>query len=171
MGKGIYLSKNYHLLRIKGGLNLSQTKFPTFIPEEAEYKINSNEYNFSVGLEPKKFFLDEIVIKAILNNQSSLLDNKKINTNSNKYIYTFLKKEVNNFEFKLIVGQALQKNQDFKFKTPILNLDTSFKISNKLSLFLKSKYIFHLFNFPNTEFTNLNTFSDGNLIYSNYNKN
>lgn len=169
-GKGYYLSKNYHLLRIRGGVNLSRSKFPTYIPNEAKYEVFSNTYNLSLGIEPKKFFLDEVILKAIANNQSFHLDDSKINNNSNLYIFSTFKKQTDKFEFSLIAGQQYQKNQGFKFRTPILNLNTNLKINDRLNIFLKSKYLFHLFNFKNIEFTNFNAFSDGNLIYNNYNR-
>lgn len=169
-GKGYYLSKNYHLLRIRGGLNLSISKFPTYIPDEVKYEVFSNTYNLSLGIEPKKFFLDEVVLKAIVNNQSLQLDGSKINNNSNLYIFSTFKKQTDKFEFSLITGQQYQKNQGFKFRTPILNFNVNLKINNRLNIFLKSKYLFHLFNFKNTEFTSFNALSDGNLIYNNYNR-
>lgn len=52
-----------------------------------------------------------------------------------------------------------------------MSIEATVKLNKKMSVFLRGNYLFHLFNFPNTDLTSLSVKSDGNLIQSNYNEN
>lgn len=170
--KGFYITKSYHLLKIEGDYNYVISKSPTFSSlTEKKYKTQENNFSTSVGIEPKNFFLDEIYLKANYTNQDIFLDDSKLN-NYNSLTYALeINKKKNNFEFNFSIGKKINKTGDFTFESPFLNINSTLKLNDKTSFFFKGKYLFHLFNFPNTNFTDLNIVSDGNLIYNNFNKN
>lgn len=170
--KGYYINKNYDLFRIKGSYGYTISKSPTFV-ESLERAYNSENQNItaSVGFESKTFFLNEIAVSAALGFQKIFLDDTKINAfESNVYSVDFIKKN-NDFEFNLSVGKKFNRTSGNTFGLPFLNLYTNVKITEKLNIFLRGKYLFHLFGFPDTEITDLNIASDGNLIYKNHNQN
>lgn len=47
-----------------------------------------------------------------------------------------------------------------------MSIEATVKLNKKMSVFLRGNYLFHLFNFPNTDLTSLSVKSDGNLIQS-----
>lgn len=171
LGKGFYFSKKYHLLRFNSDFSAKFDKFPTFTPEERMYNVDQYQYGFSTGIEPKGIFFDELYLKMSINHQHLFLGNQVLNNNK-RYTYGgTISKKKDKLEAKISIGQNIFKNEDFKFKSPFMSIEATVKLNKKMSVFLRGNYLFHLFNFPNTDLTSLSVKSDGNLIQSNYNEN
>lgn len=169
-GKGFYFSKKYHLLRVKNFFTFSENQFPIFLSKESVYNITNFSINSSFGVELKNKFLDEMFFNINFNEQKSYLDKSILNKNRKIYLFTTFEKKLDKFEFKMTLGEDFQQNQNFKFKMPVFHLDILNKFNDSFSIFLKSRYLFHLFNLKNTNLTRLNVESDGNLVNSNYNQ-
>lgn len=169
--KGFYLTRHYHLLRFSARAGYSLSSYPTYIQGNREdYSSQGMDYSFSVGFEPKEMFLDEIYITARLNHRDLFLEQDRINKNTDRVVSLLLSKKTDAFEFDLRLGQSSRQTDGFKFNNPFLDIGMVTQISDRLDVFAKGKYLFHLFDFPNTDFTNLNVNSDGNLIYENFNR-
>jgi hypothetical protein len=172
VSKNYYLTKHYHLLRFSGSYYFNWGKIPTFInDEQKKYTTENQSVKSTISFEPKKIFFTEIAFSTTLNTQKLFLDDSKINSfNSTIYELGIIRKK-DNFEFNISIGKRINKTSDFAFEIPILSVNSIFKITNKLNFFIKGKYLFHLLKTQNTENTNLNIVSDGNLIYIDSNQN
>jgi hypothetical protein len=171
-GKKYYLNKQYHLLNFTGNYTYNWGKIPTFIgAEQKKYTAENQSVKAGMGFEPKKIFFTEIEFTTTLSKQKLFLEDTKINSfNTITYQLTLSRKK-DNFEYNISLGKKINKTSDFAFQIPFLNLNTTLKITNKLNAFIKGKYLFHLLKTPNTEKTNLNIISDGNLVNISYNQN
>lgn len=170
--KNYYLTKHYHLLRLSGSYYFNWGKIPTFInDEQKKYTTENQSVKSTISFEPKKIFFTEITFSTTLNTQKLFLDDSKINSfNSTIYEFGIIRKK-DNFEFNISIGKRINRTSDFAFEIPFLNVNSTLKLTNKLNCFVKGKYLFHLLKTQNTENTNLNIVSDGNLIYIDSNQN
>jgi hypothetical protein len=170
--KHYYLTKQYHLLNFSGNYLYNWAKIPTFIASELKkYMTESQSLKATIGFEPKKLFFTEITFSTTLNKQKLFLEDTTINALHTMLYELSIHRKKDNFEFSIAIGKKVNKTNDFTFEIPFLNANTTLKITDKLNVFIKGKYLFHLLKTPNTDKTNLSIISDGNLINSNYNQN
>ncbi len=169
-GKGFYFSEKYHMLKISPGFKLQTRQFPTYLPEKAQFRTTNTIFELGLNLQPKKFFLNQLLFKSQIGAQNLYLNDESINNSKNLRFYFVFSKKNDAFEFNLKIGKNYQKTEDYNFQTPILNFNSTVEITDRFGLFSKGQYLFHLLNFPNTEFTAFQTSSNGNLIYNNFHK-
>ena len=170
--KGIYLTKRNHLIRLTGEYTLGITKYPTFVNDaQIPFEIQNKSLKGILSFELKKMFLDEISFRVDHLNQEFFINDQNTSDRNIFSYSTKFSKKTDNFEFDFQIGQNRQESEGFSFKVPFLDFNTTIKISPKLDTFIRGKYLFHLFDFPNTDFTDLNVSSDGNFVYRNFNRN
>jgi len=170
--KGFYLTKRNHLIRFTGEYSLGTVKYPTFVSEtRIPFEIRNKNIKGILGFELKKMFLDEISFRVDNLHQEFLIDNQNTSDRNILSYSTKFSKKTDNFEFDFLIGQNKQESEGFSFKVPFFDFSTNIKISPKLDAFIRGKYLFHLFDLPNTDFTDLSVSSDGNFIYRNFNRN
>ena len=170
-GKKYYLTKGYHLVSMNGAYTYNWSKMPTLIDDSPKrYFVENQGFSASFGFEPKKVFFTKMAFSAKLNKQKMFLEDTRLNS-FNTIIYEFgIYRKKEHFDFDLILGKKVNETKEFSFDTPFLNINSNVKLTEKMDVFLKSRYLFHLFKMPNTDKTNLNIFSEGNLISQNYNQ-
>lgn len=168
--KGYYISKKYDKIIGTISSNFKNFKTPLVISNnDTNSIINNYGYSTSLGFESKSKNVPSIYYSFSNNIQFNYLDNNLVNKNT---IYTHsvdINKKLEKFDVSIIVGSQLNKNNDFNFSTPFCNLKLNCNLTKKLTFFIKGKYLFHLFNLPNTNYTNFSTNFDGNFVYTTYN--
>ena len=171
IGKGFYLTKKYHYLRIGGSAEIRDNKFPLFsiINQTSEIaKNNFFNYGMSIAIEPKNFVFNEIVLRYNQSNEKSFLEDIKLNEYDIYSTSASFNRNTEKAEIKIKIGLNTTQSEDFRFEIPFLNIDTNFKLSDKMELIAKGKYLFNLFDIGNIDSTSLNVVSNGNIINSVY---
>ena len=172
IGKGFYFGENLNLVRFRLGYSFNLSDSPIVIfQEEGELKQISNSYTASVSLEPKDFIFNEISANLTNTNSNTYFNNSLVNENDQQTLFLNLKKDNDKINFASIIGIQYFKNSDSNFTNPYFDLSATYKVGNKLSLFSKSRYLFHLFGLGNADgLTSYSANSNGTIIDNNFNR-
>lgn len=171
VSKGIYFSSLNHRLDFSASLAAGRSEYPTdFNSIRSTYKNETLSYSFKAELLPKSFFLSEVNLTFIKSYQNMYLAEQKVNTNNTSSLLLSLSANSKNWENKVIAGYDIVKSDALNFNTPRLDLASRYKLSSKLSIYLKGKSLLNLFKLNNSPYTSYNSTSDGNLINQIFNR-
>ncbi len=169
--KGIYFSPLNHRLDFSASLMLQRSHFPAELNGTfSNYKNEMLSYNFKAQFAPKSFFLSAINIVFIKSYQNMYLEHEKINSNRTSSMLAELEANFSKWENRAVFGYDMVTSDAINFNTPRLDVSSRFKLSSKLSIYLKGKSLLNLFNLNSSPYTSFSSSSDGNLINQVFNR-
>ncbi len=169
--KGFYFSENYHKLSFGTSVSGDFSQFPSIVhSKEVNFSTKNMKYSGEISFEPRKFIFSELALHALWNAHKLYLEKNNINTQKRFLLTGEISKKKDQFDYKLIAGYQRFKNEEVDFSYPILNVETTIKLSRTIELSILGQNLIHLFNKDNNPYTGLNIHSDGNLINKNINR-
>lgn len=168
--KSFYFGERLHRIEFSVNSSTKSSRYPTYSDNTArQFNLDGQLYSFQIGFEPKSFFLTQIDISYITNTQKIYIDSEFLNQFSSQ-IYTIdLIANHEKFEGKIALSQRVNNSLASSFSIPLMDIKATYKLNDTVSLFLKGKSLFNLFNIYKDNFSAINQFSDGIVLNQNIN--
>lgn len=171
-GKGYYLSNKNHKLNFTGGLSYNRSNMPY-----VDFSTNSNfryqsegfSYNMAVSFQHNGRLTNEFKLIYFDNINNIKLAGQQYDYRTHLWgAELFCHKD--RLEIKTSFYYTLNRNNTMNFSTPLLNVSASYRISDKLSIYLRGKALADLFKLRKQDFSSYQLVSEGLLINEIFNR-
>ena len=163
--KGFYFGQKLNKIEFLISSNAKISTFPTIFDNlRKQYDFKGQSYNFAINFTPKNFLLSEINVSYLKNIQKIYIDNIFFNELISEIYLIDLIANHGKFEGKLSLSQINNSSSNTIFSVPLMDVVTSYRLGEKISIFMKGKSLFNLFKLNPSNFSSINQISDGIIL-------